>query len=355
MSCTPPVALLYQAQQPPLVNGIRKPLKPGGYADSGADIAYALRQQGVPVITPVAEPAGARDLDWVFPDTAAGIAQAQALGAQLLWLNTVLFTGHPIEAYLAGGGCVVGQPPALVDQYDDKWTTNEWLRAHGLPIPAARILRQAETLPEEFTFPVVLKPIRGRGSAGVERVPSAAQLAERLPQLVASGEVGDAVMIEQYLAGQEITLTVFPPGRYVVNGQEEYYADYWSLPPVKRFHHQEGIAPYNGTVAVTENSQVLVADELASAVVQRVMQDCATAARLVAARAPIRIDCRQRAEGAPYFLFDLNMKPNMTGAGRPGRENQDSLSALAARALGWSYAELLQNMLHHAWALPRHD
>lgn len=350
-SFSAPVAILYQARLPPVIDGIRKPLKPGGYADSGADIAVALRQQGVPVLTPVAEPDVAQDLDWVFPDTADGIAQAQRQGAKILWLNTVLFAGHPIEVYLAQGGQVVGQPPALAEKYDDKWTTNEWLRTHGLPIPAARILAQPEQLPAEFRYPVVLKPIRGRGSAGVELVPSATLLTERLTHLVESGEFGDAVMIEQYLPGQELTLTVLPPGSYLVDGSEQVHADYWSLPPVKRFNHHQGIAPYNGTVAVIENSQVLNAAELASPAVQQVMQHCATAARLVGAKAPIRIDCRQGTHGEDYYLFDLNLKPNMTGPGRPRRANQDSLSALAARAIGWNYAALLTNMLRQAWSL----
>lgn len=344
-----PVAVLYQAQEPPLVDGIRKPMKPSGYADSGADIGYVLRQAGYPVITPVARPDPQRDLDWVFPDTGVGIAQAQALGAQVMWLNTVLFQGHPIEGFLAHGGSVVGQPPALAERYDDKWTTNELLRAHGLPIPPALMLQRPAPLPPSFSFPVMLKPIRGRGSAGVELLRSADQLADRLPQMVASGDFGNAVLVEQYLSGQEITLTVMPPGTYVFDGQERVCPDYWCLPPVKRFNHHDGVAPYNGTVAVIDNSQVLTAMERASVAVQQVMQDCATAARLVKARAPIRIDCRQASTADQYFLFDVNMKPNMTGAGRSGRENQDSLSALAARAIGWSYVDLLKNMLQQAW------
>ncbi|CAG8856436.1 2728_t:CDS:1, partial [Gigaspora margarita] len=47
-----PVAILYQALQPPIIDGIRKPLKPGGYSDSGADIAYSLRSDNIPIVTP---------------------------------------------------------------------------------------------------------------------------------------------------------------------------------------------------------------------------------------------------------------------------------------------------------------
>lgn len=35
----------------------------------------------------------------------------------------------------------------------------------------------------------------------------------------------------------------------------------------------------------------------------------------------------------------------MTGPGRPGREDQASLTLIAASALGWDYGTLLQNLL----------
>ena len=35
-----PIVVLYQAIQAPVIDGVRKPMKPGGYSDSGADIAY---------------------------------------------------------------------------------------------------------------------------------------------------------------------------------------------------------------------------------------------------------------------------------------------------------------------------
>jgi hypothetical protein len=41
----------------------------------------------------------------------------------------------------------------------------------------------------------------------------------------------------------------------------------------------------------------------------------------------------------------------MTGPGRPGRENQASLTALAAERLGWDYPTLLRNILGTARTL----
>lgn len=41
----------------------------------------------------------------------------------------------------------------------------------------------------------------------------------------------------------------------------------------------------------------------------------------------------------------------MTGPGRPGREDQASLTALAAAAIGWDYPTLLQRILQCAQPL----
>jgi len=48
-------------------------------------------------------------------------------------------------------------------------------------------------------------------------------------------------MIEEFLSGEEATVTVMPPSK----GWDEY----WDLLIVMRFNHEEGVAPYNGVVA----------------------------------------------------------------------------------------------------------
>src|ERR1043165_2935490 len=90
------VAVLYQAEAPPSKRGIKKPMKPGGYSDSGADIAFALNERSISVKTPSTNPSVDNDYDWIFPDTHQGIKQALSYGANVFWLNTVLFEGHPI-------------------------------------------------------------------------------------------------------------------------------------------------------------------------------------------------------------------------------------------------------------------
>ncbi len=124
------VAVLYQANKPPVIDGIVKPMKPSGYSDSGADIAYCLSQNGIPVVFPAKNPDALCDTDWCFPDTQSGIKAAVEAGADTLWLNTVLYSGHPIESF--GGSYAVGQRPFDVSLYDDKYRTNSFFRQSGL-------------------------------------------------------------------------------------------------------------------------------------------------------------------------------------------------------------------------------
>lgn len=343
------VAVLYQYQQPPAKDGIIKPMKSGGYSDSGADIAYSLHTKNIKVVTPVESPAPAHDDDWVFPDTAAGIKSAIEKGANTFWLNTVLYQGHPIEAY-DGKVWLVGQRTADTDLYDDKFYTNNLLRKNGLPVPDALIINMVNRNDYQFGFqyPVVAKPIRGRGSQGVAMVNDRTALDKLLENMFSSDLYGTAVYIEPYLNGQEITLTVMPPGTYLINDIEVIKSKHWSLPAVKRFNHDHGIAPYNGLVAIVNNSSVLDDEEEHAEEIILVSAQCAEAASIIAAKAPIRIDCRANDHGK-YFLFDLNMKPNMTGPGRPHRTDQDSLSALAARKIGWDFEHLLYNILKQRW------
>jgi D-alanine-D-alanine ligase len=369
-----PVAVLYQAISPPAIDGAVKPLKPGGYSDSGADIAFALRSAGVPVITPVKEPDPRSDVDWVFPDHSSGIQAALRSGAQVLWANTVLFAGHPLVKVLPFAK-VVGQHPEKVERFDDKCATNRLLRDSGLPVvcgcKVSSDVRSDSYCPEELTerfvaeqrlhFPLVLKPVRGRGSQGVIRVPTLEVLGQAVNALLGATYTdmhgshslyGSSLILEEYLPGEELTITVMPPGSYELESRQVIFAEHWTLPPVARLHHQSGIAPYSGTLAVKHNSAVLSTEEIGDPKVKAAIAACTRAAQIVEATAPIRIDCRQNDRGT-FCLFDLNMKPNMTGSGRPGRDDEDSLTAIAAQAMGWTFPDLVKNILAQSWAIPR--
>ena len=259
-----------------------------------------------------------------------------------------MFEGHPIDEALRLGISVVGQDPVAVDTFDDKLVTNTLLKGHQISIPESITVTNAFTSSQilPFDFPAIIKPIRGRGSQGVVLAINRESMLTAVDRLLREGSYGDDLYLEMYLPGHEIT--IMPPGEYIINNLVRYYNCHWALPAVKRFNHQNGIAPYNGTIAVVNNSKVLTDEELEDSQIRSVTKQCELAASLVNAKAPIRIDCRAD-ENGKYFLFDLNMKPNMTGPSRPHRMDQDSLTSIAARKIGWSFSDMLLNMLMQRW------
>jgi hypothetical protein len=341
------IAILYQALEPPVIAGARKEAKPGGYSDSGADMGVALATAGCTLVTPVADPDPERVFDWVWPDTPDGIAKALAAGATLLWANTVVFAGHPIEE-ASRHAWIVGPDPQAMQAIDDKLATNARLRAAGLPVARSWLIDgdapELDVLLEPFadSLPLVVKPLRGRGSQGVGVARDFDQLSVQVAALAASRRFGAAIMLEQFLPGEEITITVMPAAAHP--GEDAPFA----LPPIRRFDQVGDVAPYNGDVPVSHNSVALTLDECADLAIVAVTAACERAAALLEIRATMRIDCRADSDGT-FLLFDVNAKPNLTGAGRPGREDEDSLSTLAAAAIGWRYSDFLVAAARAAW------
>lgn len=289
--------------------------QPTGYQDSGADIAYNLHQRNPnSIITPSAQPFPAQDQGWAFPDSEEGILAAIEKGANCLWANTILFKNHPLQISSkipakSPNLKIIGQPPNLVEAYDDKDLVNSWLRRTGrFDVPKS--CTASPSTVEELTtllvenalhLPIVAKPIRGRGSQGVRVCHSMSELEHHLREL------GSKSILEEFLPGVEGTVTVMPPSRE--------RPKYWAMPLVERFNHAEGIAPYSGNVAVSANSRVVKVGDLSGrddgAAVEEVMRQCEGVAELLGVTAPVRIDVRKGGEGvqAKYAIFDVNMKP----------------------------------------------
>ncbi|KAK4221908.1 glutathione synthetase [Podospora fimiseda] len=319
----PRVAVLCQAIDPPFVTKPGKPVgkhelicnylmnQGYGYRDSGADIAYGLQKSGIQVITPTTTPDPVEDDDWCFPDDEAGILSAILGGATHLWAaNTNLSSSHPLHASLAiakhaDSVHVVGQPPKLVELFDNKEHTNNLLRKHtNFPLPTAYTLDTrndgAIHLPSNLAFPLVAKPIRGRGSHGVRVCHDKPALVQHLSVLLQESLV---VMLESFLSGEEATIAVMPPSNQKPR--------YWALPVVTRFNHEQGIAPYNDATLTSNCRAIAFSEFQTDATYTTVCRQCEQVAELLKVTAPIQIDVRRftAERGSPFVIFDINMKP----------------------------------------------
>ncbi|KAI0814260.1 hypothetical protein GGR55DRAFT_687199 [Xylaria sp. FL0064] len=333
----PCVAVLYPTVDAPACNGVKKPRKPSGYQDSGADIAYVLREKAnIHVVTPADSPDPQDSTGWCFPDHEQGIISAVEKCATHLWANTILFSSHPLqtssrlskyENYVR----VAGQQPLKRKMFDDKAVLNDLLRTRpSLTSPRACTV-SANQDPRQVlgklrdAFPLVAKPD---------------ELQRHVDNLF---NESPRVLVEEFLSGEEATVTVMRPGF----GKPWH----WSLPVVTRFNHEDNVAPYNDTAAVVANSRVISADEASKdPAYARVERQCETVAEIMNPGAPIRIDVRRFTSGAksPFALFDVNLEIDITGPGRPGRSDQNSLTALAAAGLGCDYPSLLTEILDSA-------
>lgn len=351
-----------------------------------------MTRSGISVLTPVESPDPANQDQWCFPDTEEGILDALQKGATHLWANTVLFAEHPLQtssklAPFESRIRVIGQPPLCADRFDDKSFVNDELRRYGgLTLPrswtvddprsteddAAAVQRTLDSVLssiKENDYPIVAKPVRGRGSHGVKICRNPPELADHVAQLF---NESPCVLLEEYLSGEEGTITVMPPSKQSALGPDwsDRYASHWALPPVTRFNHVDGIAPYSGKVAVTVNSRAVTAAEIeADPAYSAIMKECEKVGELLQTAAPLRIDIRRFGPKSKFALFDINMKPvcspvvqkclrfhthavqNITGPGRPGREDQTSLMGLAAESMGWDYSSFLRYMLGSAQSL----
>lgn len=76
---------------------------------------------------------------------------------------------------------------------------------------------------------LVLKPIRGRGSQGVVVVKFAVELATQVNRNIESSLYGDDFILEELLPGEEITITVMPPGSFTIGAFVVEKDTHWAL------------------------------------------------------------------------------------------------------------------------------
>ncbi|KAJ9123787.1 hypothetical protein QFC24_003561 [Naganishia onofrii] len=289
-------------------------------------------------------------------------------------MNTVLHRNHPLfklykpePSKLSEGSIIkfVGQLPEHADDYDDKVAVNPWLaKTDDTQIlrdgfPKSIVLPSGTTGTEEgiqeavkgiqakLGLPCVLKPPRGRGSMGVKVVHTVEQIRDHMANLYKDCPV---ILAEEFLNGEEITIAVMPPGEY--DQPVGTQSCHWTLPIVIRSQHINDVTPYSGVQVVALNSAAITPERYLEdkEEYEKVERRVKRAGEIMGTKAVVRIDCRRDSQGE-FKLFDVNMKPNASGPGRPGRDNWTSLVAMSAEAIGWDYPTLLVNQVRIATPL----
>ncbi|MGH6899694.1 MAG: ATP-grasp domain-containing protein [Geminicoccaceae bacterium] len=105
------------------------------------------------------------------------------------------------ERFGALGTRIAVSEPAVVEMARDKLRTAQFLAHNGIPAPRSAPLAEVVAAPQDWTFPLLVKPRSGSSSIGVRVVPSPEELAALAP--------GADPMVQQLLRGDEYTVNLF--------------------------------------------------------------------------------------------------------------------------------------------------
>ena len=274
---------------------------------SGSYVSGALRARGYDVVDIDVGP----DLPFKLRDagvTVAWIALHGAFGEDgcvqgLLEVMRIPYTGSGVR----------GSAMAM-----DKIVTKRLLRGTGIPMPEDRVWRPGDEMPEDMPFPLMAKAPGGGSTIGVFRCENAASLEKALLDCAAMGE---EVLVEQYVVGDEITVAVLEGRALPVV----------SIVPDSGFFDFE--AKY--TKGLT---RYIVPAPIPPEISERAQRYAATAYQTLGLAGVARADFIVDASGTPWFL-EINTIPGMTAT---------SLSPMAAGAVGMSFEDLVEALLRSA-------
>lgn len=215
----------------------------------------------------------------------------------------------------------------------DKIAAREVLAAHGLPVAPALALTAEDSAPIErrlqeagLLFPVVVKPATVGSSLGMFIVRGAAGLA---PALASAFELASRVLVEQFVAGTEVTVGILgddhPQALPVIE-----------IVPAGEFYTYE-------TKYVPGKSTHLIPARLPRERYARVQALALAAHQALGCAGWSRVDLIVP-DQAPPVILELNTIPGMTPT---------SLFPEAAKHAGIAFPELVSRLVEWAWSRRR--
>jgi D-alanine-D-alanine ligase len=198
----------------------------------------------------------------------------------------------------------------------DKVTTKRLLASSGIPLPGDAVWRQGDDFPQDTALPVVAKFPEGGSTLGLHIVHDPGELEAALLDLA---KLGDEVLLEQFIEGDEITVAVLDGEALPVIGivPNEGFFDFEAK-------YTEGTTRYEMPATTVGAGPQALARKYAAQAYQ-------TLGLSGIARADFIVDD----QGVPWFL-EINTIPGMTAT---------SLSPMAASCIGVSFEDLVERLL----------
>lgn len=118
------------------------------------------------------------------------------------------------------GGRLLSPDSRVVRLASDKQSTAEWLLARGVPAPRGVRLSPGESLPSEFNYPAVLKPVDGAGSHRIQRLSGKGECTH-------APRDGSGWRLERYCEGRAASVSVLstPQGHFALPAAWQHLTD----------------------------------------------------------------------------------------------------------------------------------
>jgi D-alanine-D-alanine ligase len=245
-----------------------------------------------------------------------------------------LETAVPLVLELLGIACT-GSPPSALSHALYKDRVKKRLLEAGVPTPRALVMASGAD-PCDLPFPLIVKPVREDGSAGITSrsvVYDEASLRERVGEVV--GTFRQPCLVEEFIPGRELNVALFGyPTARVLPLQE---IDFSLLPDDEPKIVSYAAKWEEGSVA-DRGTRPVLHPQLPAGAAARVRRVAVEAFRAVGMRDYGRVDVRLSASGIPYVV-DVN--PNCDLSRHAGM-------ARAAGAVGIDYPSLAKLLVRYA-------
>lgn len=209
----------------------------------------------------------------------------------------------------------------------DKWISKSLFRQVGITTPEARIWTAGDQTPQNMIeadwgaslgWPLVVKPVNQGSTVGFSIVESAEDVPAALLEAAA---FGGQVLIEEYIAGREVTVAMFEDQAL----------------PVIEIHPSHGVYDYECKYTQGMSEYTCPAD-LPDGVATKLQDDALKAFEVLHHRDFSRMDFRLSEDNVPYLL-EGNTLPGFTAT---------SLVPKAAAAVGIGFGELCTRLVKAA-------
>ena len=228
----------------------------------------------------------------------------------------------------------VGSGPLGIVAATDKSLAKRLWEKEGIPTSEYRVLRniddcQSFISKSPFPYPIFIKPVAGRGSAGITNnslIQNNSQLIENTKILLET--IGQPVLVERFLTGREVTIGVLGNGKNIR-----------TMPPLEiTFKKNNGFLTFNKKEA---DDDMFICPANISSAENKCLKDLAIRAfTALGLRDFARIDAKLTRQG--FVLLEANA---FAGLMCTPREKPHSYIGFMARAEGIGAKELFQEII----------